>query len=209
MILTGQAIASRMQEGALAERLHITPLLPGQFDVESASVDVHLGQDFLAFDRPRVPYIDPAPNLGNDQGPRPGGPLEVPPTRHHHVPWGDVFTLHPQAFALAATLEYISLPLNLTAHVLGRSTWARVGLVIAMATLVHPGYAGCLTLELQNLGSAPLVLRPGLRVAQLVLEDCTPLGSRPFGQITCAVQPEARELLSPRDLALLKAATPR
>jgi len=43
------------------------------------------------------------------------------------------------------------------------------GLVIATATAVHPGFCGTITLELVNVGEVPLVLYPGLCVAQMVL----------------------------------------
>ncbi len=189
MILNGEQILNRMK--AESDKLYVTPLFPGQLDLTAVSIDLHLGYDFLTFDTPRVPIVDPVDDL------------EPPLTTEHYVPWGQPFTLHPQAFVLAAVLQYIALPKNLAAHVLGRSTWARVGLVIAMATLVHPGYAGCLTLELQNLGSAPIKLRPGLRIAQLVIEECYEIGELPPGQITCATAPQGRRLLSCADTALL------
>ena len=53
--------------------------------------------------------------------------------------------------------------------VLGRSSWGRLGLNIATATMVQAGFKGCLTLELRNLGETPLSLEVGLRIAQLTL----------------------------------------
>ncbi len=70
---------------------------------------------------------------------------------------------------LASTLEYLSFPSGLGGYVLTRSSWGRLGLIIATATFINPGFKGCLTLELLNLGEVPLVLHPGTRVAQLVL----------------------------------------
>ena len=69
----------------------------------------------------------------------------------------------------SATLEYVSVPFDYYALVLGRSSWGRLGLNIATATTVHAGYRGCITLELRNLGETPLPLKVGLRVAQLCL----------------------------------------
>ena len=40
------------------------------------------------------------------------------------------------------------------AYVLGRSSWGRVGLIVATAVMVQPGYTGTLTLELVNEGTA-------------------------------------------------------
>ena len=70
---------------------------------------------------------------------------------------------------MGSTLEYIKLPNNLTARLEGRSTWGRVGLQIhSTAGLVDPGFEGCLTFELHNLGKLPLPLFPGVRIGQLV-----------------------------------------
>ena len=41
-------------------------------------------------------------------------------------------------------------------------------LIIATASSVAPGFKGCITLELVNNGEVPIVLRPGMRIAQLV-----------------------------------------
>jgi dCTP deaminase len=40
-------------------------------------------------------------------------------------------------------------------------------LVIATAIGIHPGYSGCITLELRNLGETPIVLYPGQTIAQI------------------------------------------
>src|SRR5437899_9334002 len=49
------------------------------------------------------------------------------------------------------------------------SSLGRRGLIIATAVGVHPGFTGCLTLELSNLGDVPIIIRPGMTVAQLFL----------------------------------------
>jgi dCTP deaminase len=55
------------------------------------------------------------------------------------------------------------------AYVLGRSSWGRVGLIVATAVMVQPGYRGSLTLELVNEGESPMALYPGVRIAQLAV----------------------------------------
>jgi dCTP deaminase len=44
-----------------------------------------------------------------------------------------------------------------------------MGLIIATATKVDPGFKGCITLEIINEGQVPIVLYPGILIAQLVL----------------------------------------
>jgi dCTP deaminase len=92
----------------------------------------------------------------------------------HYVPIGDGFVLHPRHFVLGATLEYIRMPLDCAAYVVGRSTWGRRGLVIATAVGIHPGYAGNLVLELTNLGEIPLRLYPGCTIAQMFVHRFEP-----------------------------------
>jgi dCTP deaminase len=55
------------------------------------------------------------------------------------------------------------------AFVEGKSSLGRAGLLIATATQVAPGFKGCIVLELFNAGTVPVILRPAMRVAQLVI----------------------------------------
>src|SRR6202034_1896322 len=87
--------------------------------------------------------------------------------RRQYVPFGGRIVIHPHQFILAATLEYIRLPTDLMAYVIGRSTWGRLGLIVATAVGIQPGFAGTLTWELRNLGEAPLSLYPGQIIAQI------------------------------------------
>jgi dCTP deaminase len=53
----------------------------------------------------------------------------------------------------------------------GKSSWGRRGLIIATAIGVHPGFKGCLTLELTNVGEIPVAIKPGMAVCQLFLHE--------------------------------------
>jgi dCTP deaminase len=87
------------------------------------------------------------------------------------VPLGQGLWLHPQQFVLGATLEFLRIPPTLGAYILGRSSWGRVGLLVATAVVVQPGFAGALTLELVNAGDSPIKLYPGLKIAQLTVHS--------------------------------------
>jgi len=89
--------------------------------------------------------------------------------RQRYVRFGDKFFLHPQSFALAVTLEWVRFPKDLAGYVIGKSSWGRRGLIIATATGVHPGFTGCITLELTNVGDIPVVISPGAAICQLFL----------------------------------------
>jgi dCTP deaminase len=86
------------------------------------------------------------------------------------------FTLIPDQFAIANTLEWISLPLNCTpcyaARVEGKSSNARCGLIIHLtAPTIHAGFEGNITLELKNLGHFPITLHRGMFICQLIFEE--------------------------------------
>ncbi|HEY3416149.1 MAG TPA: dCTP deaminase [Armatimonadota bacterium] len=196
MILSGQEILQRMKAD-FPDKLVVTPLLDKdkQLRPGSAGIDVRLGQDFIIADRALLDRIDPQQITQYQLA----GYL-----RRVHVPIGDKFTLHPHQFALGATIEYCRLPRDLSAEVMGRSRWARVGLVIAMATFVVPGFAGCLTLELQNLGDVPLNLIPGLSVAQLIFYQTVPPDTVSTSQFQCSIGPEFPVLVSDEEKTILK-----
>jgi dCTP deaminase len=147
------------EQGGKQNAFIVTPTIDCKTQYSHNSVDLRLGSSFLVNVPSRYTHIDPAPG-------------ETSLSSYYqevHVPVGKKFILHPHQFILASILEYVCLPYDYYALVLGRSTWGRLGLNIATATTVQAGYRGCLTLELRNLGESPLPLRVGTRVAQLCL----------------------------------------
>jgi dCTP deaminase len=158
-VLTKDELQVALDEDDLDKKLFVAPLLdPDQ--VGTASIDLRLGTEFLLLRRTREAGLDPCQH--------PPASLEAMQERLT-VPLGDSLWLHPRHFALAVTLEYLRLPADLSAYVIGRSTWGRVGLLVATAIMVHPGFTGCLTLELVNDGDSPIRLYPGTRIAQLAV----------------------------------------
>jgi dCTP deaminase len=88
------------------------------------------------------------------------------------------FLLRPQHFVLGVTQQRIHLPILpghdtcLAARIEGKSSRARCGLLIHFtAPTVHPGFNGHLTLEMINLGPVDITLRPGMAIAQLIIEE--------------------------------------
>lgn len=80
------------------------------------------------------------------------------------------FILHPGQFALGCTLEYVRLAPSIGAFLEGVSSWAREALnVHSTAGIIHPGHDGIITFELHNLGTNPITLYAGTKVAQLLL----------------------------------------
>ena len=88
------------------------------------------------------------------------------------------FPLEPQTFVLGQTREKVGLPLPkdgdmcLAARIEGKSSRARFGLLVHFtAPTVHPDFSGKLTLEIINLGPAKINLYPGMKIAQLIVEE--------------------------------------
>jgi dCTP deaminase len=92
------------------------------------------------------------------------------------------YALEQFQFVLGKTQEYIDLPLGhainiernrcLAARIEGRSSVARCGVLVHFtAPTIHPGFNGTLTLEIINMGPTSFVLRPGMPIAQLIVEE--------------------------------------
>jgi deoxycytidine triphosphate deaminase len=132
---------------------------------------------FIVFVRSRTGSFDP---LEQEAG-----------AKKHVAVLGYKFVLHPSELVLAATLEYLVLPADLSAQVVSRSSYGRLGLLSATAIQVHPHIHGCLTLELVNLGTVSLVLTPGERIAQLVVSLAAPVPSPPTSKCHCPLAPSS------------------
>lgn len=171
MLLNAGTIADRLRVTAdtpFKDRLIVTPILDWgrQLNPDAASLDVRLGQKFVVPKRTKVSHLD---HLDASHDRRVD--LYKDET---FVPIGDFFVLHPRQFVLGETLEWIHLPLDLSAYVIGRSSWGRDGLIIATATGIHPAYSGIITLEISNVGEIPVYLYPGITIAQLFIQEVTP-----------------------------------
>lgn len=93
--------------------------------------------------------------------------------------------IHPGEFILGSTLENLHVPDNLVARVEGRSSYGRLGIIVhATAGYIDPGFSGNITLEIQNLGNAPVKLYPEDRVCQVVFETMTSEAENPYGEKT-------------------------
>ena len=155
MVLSCNALAEEISRGSVsAEGIAVvpTPDLEALKKGGEPSIPLRLGRWFLSM------------RLSNESN---IPATHDPKTRHgrigknHFVPFGATFVLHPNRFVLASTLEWIRLSERLVAFVVGKSTLGRRGIVIETAAGVHPGFSGCLTLEIANVGEMPVKFRGG------------------------------------------------
>jgi dCTP deaminase len=166
-----------------AKHLSCVPLNPSA--IQSASLDIHLGHWFTVARRSKLPSL----RLGGDFDEkllRRIGREEI------FVPEGKTFLIHPGDLVLGATLEFLALPGDLMAFVEGRSGTGRMGLFVATASKIAPGFHGVIVLELANAGTLPLELSPGIPIAQLVFQTMThsvPKDDLYHGKYYCQIKP--------------------
>jgi len=94
---------------------------------------------------------------------------------------GDYFRIKPNEFWLASTVEKVTLPPDLLGTLHGRSSLARLGLIIHSAGYIDPGFSGTITLELANVGPHTLEIPIGWRIGQLSFELLDHAAEKPYG----------------------------
>lgn len=141
-----------------SDSLFIDPLLEDS-QIGQVTIDLRLGYDFLVSILTRKPSIETSINPNNQYHRAIGSYFQE--TRRD---LGEKFVLYPNQVVLCTTLEYVSLPPNVYADILSRSSYTRLG--IPINTMVQPGFRGCVPLELFNHGNSPVELVVGSRVCQ-------------------------------------------
>lgn len=190
-LLRHESLRGALRDADLDRRLIVMPLLDPDKQVGPASIDVRLGAQFRLLRRIEGPGLDPARHLDS---------LLSRSEEAVVVSIGEPLWLHPGQFVLGSTLEYLRFPAHLGGYVVGRSSWGRVGLLVATAIMVQPGFKGCLTLELVNHGESPIALYPGCRIAQLAVHSLDGMTEQPYeGKYVGPVGPEISRLDSERE----------
>ena len=159
------------------ERIVISPK-PDETMISGVSVDIRLGHEFRVFQDHTAPYIDLS------------GPKEAMQKAMNSVmsdeiviPDGEAFFLHPGELALAVTYESVTLPDNIVGWLDGRSSLARLGLMVHVtAHRIDPGWSGQIVLEFYNSGKLPLALRPKMKIAALNFETMSGSAQRPYNK---------------------------
>jgi dCTP deaminase len=163
MILTANKLAHEIKRGSDGDSQGIAIIPSPDTNLLSssgeASVSLRLGRWFVTMRQSSETHLETmwTPERFN----------ENKFSKQYFVPFGDVFVVHPGRFVLATTLEWIRLPANYAAYVVGKSSLGRRGIIIETAAGVHPGFSGCLTLEMANVGEIPVRLVSGMMICQL------------------------------------------
>ena len=80
---------------------------------------------------------------------------------------GDVCIVPPNSFALARTVEYFKMPSDTLAICLGKSTYARCGIIVNV-TPFEPGFEGHITIEISNTTPLPAKIYANEGIAQVL-----------------------------------------
>ncbi|MFK5976685.1 MAG: dCTP deaminase [Sulfurovum sp.] len=80
---------------------------------------------------------------------------------------GEVCIVPPNSFALARTVEYFKMPRDTLAICLGKSTYARCGIIVNV-TPFEPGFEGHITIEISNTTPLPAKIYANEGIAQVL-----------------------------------------
>ena len=166
MVLSDRSIRAEIEGG----RIVVDPYDPDL--VQPSSIDVRVDRRFRVFHNARYPYIDvkqPQEDL----------------TELVEVDDEQPFILHPGEFVLGSTLERVKLPDALLARLEGKSSLARLGLLIhSTAGFVDPGWDGHVTLELSNVANLPITIYYGMKIGQISFVQLSEPAETPYGADT-------------------------
>lgn len=165
MFLSDKDIREAVKNGAIV----IEPFSEDKLQV--ASYDVTLGNEFEIVDRHQIVASDPARKI-------------FPKTRKIIIADGEEFVLHPGENVLGKQKEFIGVDLEHLILLSGKSSLARIGLVVHnTAMLFNPGHKFFPTFELVNSSNIPIILRPGMEVAQLIFAKLTSPATKSYEDV--------------------------
>lgn len=121
------------------------------YGVSSYGYDVRCANEFRVFTNINSAIVDPK-NFSE------GSFVDVK---------GDVCIIPPNSFALAHTIEYFRIPRNILTICVGKSTYARCGIIVNVTPL-EPEWEGQVTLEFSNTTPLPAKIYANEGVAQML-----------------------------------------
>jgi dCTP deaminase len=121
------------------------------YGLSSYGYDVRVGRHFKVFTNARCAVVDPK-NFD------PNSFVDVE---------GDYCLIPPNSFVLAETVEYFEIPRDVIAICLGKSTYARCGIIVNVTPL-EPEWRGKVTVEISNTTPLPAKIYANEGIAQIL-----------------------------------------
>ena len=121
------------------------------YGVSSYGYDVRVADEFMIFTNVHSAIVDP----------------KHFDTKSMFEFQGDICVIPPNSFALARTVEYFRIPRNVLTVCLGKSTYARCGLIVNV-TPFEPEWEGYVTLEISNTTPLPAKIYANEGLAQVL-----------------------------------------
>jgi len=109
---------------------------------------------------------------------------------------GDVCIVPPNSFALARTVEYFRIPRNILTVCVGKSTYARCGIIVNV-TPFEPEWEGTATLEISNTTPLPAKIYANEGIAQVVFFEAAEVCQTSYADKKGKYQAQ-REITLPR-----------
>ncbi len=173
MRLSDGDIEQRISDGSII----IEPAPPADA-IAGISVDLRLDNSFRVFNNNSVTHLDLSGD--RDQLER---DINRIMSKEIEVEAGNALFIHPGELVLGATLESVNVPDDLVGWLDGRSSLARLGLMVHVtAGRIDPGWHGQIVLEFYNNGKLPLALRPGMVICAMSFEMLSSPALRPYNK---------------------------
>ncbi len=167
----------QIEEYLASGKIGLDPM-PDVADISGVTVDIHLGNEFRVLQDHAAAFIDisgPSEDINRAIDSVMGDPIVLTEEQ--------AFFIHPGEFALAVTHEAVTLPDDMVGWLDGRSSLARLGLMVHVtAHRIDPGWSGQVVLEFFNSGKLPLALRPNMKIGALSFEQLDEPCLRPYSK---------------------------
>lgn len=167
MILSDRDIKKYLESGDIV----VDPLRDPEDQIQPGSIDLRLGHTFKWFlTHPGHGWIDVIDKNIEKY------------LKTQYVNESEGIILQPHSFVLATTIERVEIPDFLQGKVDGRSSLARLGILVHhTGGVIDAGFNGQITLEISNQCTWPVVLRPGMKICQMGYHMLSTPAERPYG----------------------------
>src|SRR5262245_16584996 len=158
VVTPGETRMGVLADWQIQELIKIEPFADGtyrtgviSYGVTSYGYDLRLGRKFKVFTNARCAIVDP-----KHFDPKSFIDMEA-----------DECLIPPNSFALAETVEHLEIPRDVIAICVGKSTYARIGIIVNVTPL-EPEWRGKVTIEISNTTPLPAKVYAGEGIAQVL-----------------------------------------